>query len=336
MTTYDVFNGDADGICALLQLRQLISCESELITGIKRDIKLLEQVNASSGDKINILDISLDKNRIDLIRNLDKGAEVLYIDHHFCGEIPDNNNLKTLIDTQPDVCTSLLMYQYLTSQEYKELSPLWAITGAFGDNLNKSAEQLAQTHNIHDNTQKQLKTLGILLNYNGYGAHVNDLHFAPDELFKKLLPYLSPMDFIQDKDSVFQKLKSGYEQDNENVSNLSAEYETDKVALFILPNKTWARRISGVYSNDLVNQFPDRAHAVLTENSQDGYLISIRAPLNNKIGADELCRQFESGGGRKAAAGINHLPKTELQTFIDRFSQQFKSPFTKKECRGLL
>jgi len=72
-----------------------------------------------------------------------------------------------------------------------------------------------------------------------------------------------------------------------------------------------------------VNKYPDRAHAVLTQNDNNGYLISVRAPLNNKTGADELCRQFESGGGRKAAAGINHLPESELPLFIERLTQQF-------------
>ena len=324
MTTYDVFNGDADGICALLQLRHTFPCQSELITGIKRDIKLLEKVNAKHGDKINVLDISLDKNRSDLIRNLENNADIFYVDHHFCGDIPDHPKLTTLIDTQPDICTSLLINHHLASLKNKEKFPLWAITGAFGDNLNVSAETLAEQHQVEKSDSDQLKNLGIYINYNGYGADINDLHFAPDELFSKLLPYKNPLDFIKDKDSVFQDLKSGYEQDNAHVNKLKAEYQTDKIALFILPNETWARRISGVYSNELVNQFPDRAHAVLTQNGQDGYLISVRAPLNNKTGADELCRQFESGGGRKAAAGVNHLPKSELQTFIDKFAMQFK------------
>jgi len=52
-------------------------------------------------------------------------------------------------------------------------------------------------------------------------------------------------------------------------------------------------------------------------------LVGVRAPLNNKTGADELCRQFPSGGGRKAAAGINQLPEEQLTSFIDRFSQQY-------------
>jgi hypothetical protein len=44
MANYDLFNGDADGICALIQLRLAHPKESILITGIKRDIKLLKNL----------------------------------------------------------------------------------------------------------------------------------------------------------------------------------------------------------------------------------------------------------------------------------------------------
>ncbi len=324
MTNYDVFNGDADGICALLQLRQAFPCQSILVTGIKRDIKLLEQVNAASGDQVTVLDISLDKNRSALLRNLSNGVEVLYIDHHFTGEIPENSHLKALVDTDSNICTSLLMHQYLTSINFEEQSPLWAITGAFGDNLNHSAEILAKTHQLDKHHSDQLKDLGKYINYNGYGADLDDLHFAPDELYNKLLPYHNPLDFIHDSHSIFQDLKNAYESDNTHVAELKSEFQTEKTALYILPEAAWARRISGVFSNELVYLYPDRAHAVLTTNKKNGYLVGIRAPLNNKTGADDLCRQFESGGGRKAAAGINHLPKSELQAFIDKFTQQFK------------
>ena len=59
----DVFNGDADGICALLQLRLQQPRESLRITGVKRDIALLERVSVSSGDHVTVLDISLAKNQ---------------------------------------------------------------------------------------------------------------------------------------------------------------------------------------------------------------------------------------------------------------------------------
>ena len=62
MASFDVFNGDADGLCALHQLRLAEPRDSVLITGVKRDIGLLKKVQASAGDHITALDISLDKN----------------------------------------------------------------------------------------------------------------------------------------------------------------------------------------------------------------------------------------------------------------------------------
>ena len=55
---YDVFNGDADGLCALLQLRLATPCESVLVTGVKRDIKLLDKVDVQRNDEIYVFDIS--------------------------------------------------------------------------------------------------------------------------------------------------------------------------------------------------------------------------------------------------------------------------------------
>eukprot|EP00487_Bulimina_marginata_P011750 TRINITY_DN7573_c0_g1_i1.p1 TRINITY_DN7573_c0_g1~~TRINITY_DN7573_c0_g1_i1.p1 ORF type:complete len:107 (+),score=7.45 TRINITY_DN7573_c0_g1_i1:236-556(+) len=59
---YDVFNGDADGIIALLQLRLAAPKDSTLITGVKRDISLLKQVDVSKATAVTVLDISLGKN----------------------------------------------------------------------------------------------------------------------------------------------------------------------------------------------------------------------------------------------------------------------------------
>ena len=56
---YDVFNGDADGICALHQLRLTEPRASVLVTGAKRDIALLDRVEAHAGDELTVLDVSL-------------------------------------------------------------------------------------------------------------------------------------------------------------------------------------------------------------------------------------------------------------------------------------
>jgi hypothetical protein len=51
----------------------------------------------------------------------------------------------------------------------------------------------------------------------------------------------------------------------------------------------------------------------------------VRAPLAAKSGADELCSQFDTGGGRKGAAGINHLPESELGRFGTLFFEIFSN-----------
>ena len=79
MADYDVFNGDADGICALLQLRLADPRDATLVTGVKRDIDLLKQVDVKAGDRITVLDISMDKNSAALATSLEKGAAVTYI-----------------------------------------------------------------------------------------------------------------------------------------------------------------------------------------------------------------------------------------------------------------
>ena len=315
---FDVFNGDADGICALLQLRLADPLESTLITGVKRDISLVKQVNAAVGDRVTVLDISLDKNRQPVLDLLEKHVQVFYVDHHQAGEIPEHLNFKALINTDANVCTSLLVDQYLEHRY-----PAWAVTAAFGDNLENSALKAAESLSLTTVQLNLLRQLGIYINYNGYGSNVEDLHFAPDDLYQLLYGYASPLDFINQRADVFQKLQDGYDSDMAQASQTPAEYLTDKVAVFILPDAKWARRVSGVWSNDLANQYPDRAHAVLTHNQQGGYLVSVRAPLNNKIGADEVCAKFPGGGGRKAAAGINHLPVDQLGFFIIAFCNNY-------------
>src|SRR3954470_9591181 len=62
MKFYDIFNGDADGICALQQLRLEEPRMSVLVTGVKRDIGLLERVKAQAGDELTVLDIPMPNN----------------------------------------------------------------------------------------------------------------------------------------------------------------------------------------------------------------------------------------------------------------------------------
>ena len=308
---YDIFNGDADGIIALLQLRLANPIESELVTGVKRDIQLLEKVTVRSGDSLTVLDISMEKNRHALQGALEVGATVYYADHHRCGVIPQHQNLQAHIDLDANTCTSLIIDQLLEGQFH-----LWAITAAFGDNLIAKADKLAEQAGLSKDQAEQLNELGTLINYNGYGSQTQDLHFHPADLYLALLKYPNPFDAIADMDSPFYQLQSAYRQDMDKALAVESCHRSVNLSVFELPDSAWARRISGVYGNYLANQDPDSAHGVLTDNNDGSYTVSLRAPLNNKQGAGDICSQFDTGGGRAAAAGINALVKADLNRFI--------------------
>jgi hypothetical protein len=320
MATYDLFNGDADGICALVQLRLAEPKESVLVTGIKRDIKLLknltEQVTLQAGDEVTVLDVSMAKNTEYLNSALNAGASVFYADHHQSGDIPDHKNLTALINTASNTCTALIVSAHLKKKLKKE-SHAWAIVAAFGDNITRVAEALCQKAGYNDEQINQLRTLGVCINYNGYGADLTDLFYHPAELYKIAVKYDSPFDFIKNETEVFNTLFNGYGDDMARALQIEPSHESETAAMFILPNEKWARRVSGVVGNELANQFPDRAHAILTEREERStYQVSIRAPKNNPVGADVIAKKF-GGGGRKAAAGINVLTANQILLFAD-------------------
>jgi len=319
MRVIDVFNGDADGICALHQLRLCQPCpEAELVTGVKRDIALLARVRqVAPGDRLTVLDVSLDKNRQDLLRLLAAGAEVRYFDHHFAGEIPRHRGLSARIDTAPDVCTSLLVSAHV-GHRYR----IWAVVAAFGDNLFDAARAAAEPLGLSDEALARLEELGTLLNYNGYGVTLEDLHFHPAALYRAIAPFTDPFAFIE-ASPVYRTLAEGYAADMALAGAQPFLHASDTSAVVMLPDAAWARRVSGVYGNLLARRHPARAHALVSVLADGRYRISVRAPLNNKTGADTLCMRFPTGGGRKAAAGINALPAEQLDAFIDAFRAQY-------------
>jgi hypothetical protein len=317
MNYIDVFNGDADGLCALQQLRLSEPADSKLITGVKRDIELLSQVQAEAGDIITVLDISLDKNREPLVALLEQGFQIRYFDHHFAGDIPNYSNLDRHINLSAEMCTSALVNESLNGQ-----FSIWAVVGAYGDNLATLAEQIAAPLNLSTEQLALLRELGECLNYNAYGECQDDLYFKPAELSIRMRAYPDPFTFIRD-DTIFATLQTGYAEDMSKAGMLQPVRQTENTAVFILPDEVWSRRVSGVFSNDLASNYPNRAHAILSHNSLGSYTVSVRAPMTNKTDADILCRQFPSGGGRKGAAGINNLPSDMLPQFYKMFEQTY-------------
>ncbi len=317
MAYFDVFNGDADGLCALQQLRLAEPRDATLVTGVKRDIGLLRRVEARVGDAVTVLDVSLDKNRAALQGLLERGVSVRYFDHHFPGDIPVHERLAVHIETLPDKGTSLLVDDFLGGRHRA-----WALVGTFGDNFDAAARRAAEPLELDEGQLASLRELGICLNYNGYGAQLEDLLFPPDELFRRLNPYADPLYFIRE-DEAFATLRAGFRDDMARARAVRPELADERHGLYLLPGEPWARRASGVLANELAQAAPQRAHALLTRLPEEGFVVSIRAPINRGEGADELCRQFPTGGGRKAAGGINNLPDESYDEFVKRFTGAF-------------
>jgi len=306
---YDIFNGDADGICALQQLRLSEPRASTLVTGTKRDIRLVERVRPASGDELTVLDVSFDVNRAGVLAAIGAGARVRYFDHHYSGELPVSEAFEAHIDTAANVCTSLLVDRALAGRHRA-----WAVVAAFGDNLVQVAMEAAAPLAYAPHALEELRTLGECINYNAYGDTVDDLHYHPLDLYRALSPYADPFRFMSDE-PVYDVLRQGMADDLYRASEAPRYVDAPTHAIVILPDAAWSRRVAGVWGNRLAQERPDRAHAVLTARA-GAFVVSVRAPIERPAGADALCRQFEGGGGRAGAAGINRLPEAELDRFV--------------------
>jgi hypothetical protein len=316
MQFYDIFNGDADGICALQQLRLEEPRASVLVTGVKRDVRLLERVKAAAGDELTVLDISLRSNAADLRRLLDAGARLRCFDHHAAGELPQHAHLKAFIDTAPDTCTSLIVDRYLGGRQR-----MWAVVAAFGDNLQGPAQRAAEELDLEPAELQRLRELGECINYNAYGDSVDDLHYHPADLFEIVSRYRDPRDFVEGE-PVFDALRTALADDFDRARAVAPSAASARAVLYVLPDAAWSRRIHGLFANELARRDPHRAVAMLVAR-HGGYTVSVRAPLERPRGADVLCLKFETGGGRQAAAGINWLPEADYARFLSEFSKAF-------------
>ncbi|MBU0676416.1 MAG: acetyltransferase [Proteobacteria bacterium] len=317
--TIDVFNGDADGICALHQFRMACPQETTLITGVKRNINLLAKVADCRDCELTVFDISLDTNRtaLETILTPGSGNRALYFDHHYCGEPPISTELSTHINPDPEICTSLIVDQFLEGR-YRD----WAVVGAFGDNLHSSAKEAAADLRLSSTDLDLLRELGELLNYNGYGKTVEDLYFHPAALYTALKPYLHPLDFMADSE-LLQQLRRGFHDDMEKAREAAPFEKGPSGRIYRLPDASWSRRVAGVFMNEQARDQKDQAHALLVDNGDGTWLVSLRAPINRRTGADDLCRRFPTGGGRPAAAGINRLPAELTDDFVGAFKEIF-------------
>ena len=306
---FSVCNGDADGLCAAVQWFMHEPGPVELVTGLKRERALLERVDARAGDEVNIFDLALQPNLAALMRLLDSG-----FDHHaLVGELPHGALFEPHVDIVSDTCTSLVVDQRIGGACHG-----WALVGAYGDNLRAKADRLAAGWNFSADDRNRLRRLGEVINYNAYGDDETDVHIRPAALYVILARYRDPRDMMH-HEAIVDDIEVVRRDDlQQGLAAVRQRLERGG-GVHVLPDAPWSRRVSGVLANELANLEPSRAHAVLRARRGEGYMISVRAPLQAPHGADLLCSRF-GGGGRAAAAGVDHLPVDELDRFVAAFS----------------
>ena len=320
VSTTDIFNGDADGLIARHQFRLAhpdTDASATLITGVKRDIALLERAGAVEGDVLNVFDISWDQNAAAGAALLAAGVHLRYFDHHGASRLPTHPGLEAYIDHHADICTSLIVDRHIGGAHRQ-----WAIAGAFGDNLLVTARALAAGAWLSPAQTAQLQQLGECLNYNAYGDTIEDLHFPPATLARLMQPYADPFAFLA-QENVVSHLADGYASDLAQTEAATPSHADSGFALYVLPDQAWARRASGIFANQLVHRFAQRAHAVVTPDPWGSATVSIRAPRTAPYGADTVARLFPGGGGRAAAAGVNRLPLNAVDQLAAAMSEVF-------------
>ena len=282
------FNGDADGICSMVQWGLVHGIEGNTITGVKRDIELLAKIIPESGDEIICMDISLARNHSRASELSKKGFKITWFDHHLAGE--PIVGLDANIDTSSDVCTAKIVESFLGIESD------WAQVALHGDGLS-----------VHS-SRPEFKELGELLNYNGYGADLDDLHFHPEKLMRLCLESKTPSNFLLTP--AFETLKKGFANDMLNVEAI-----VNTGGIYLLPDEAWARRVVGVMAHRINSTGPG-PHVIAIDKGD-----TLQVSLRGDEGIGDICTMF-GGGGRETAGGIDALPKEEITALMNEVNSR--------------
>ena len=317
MRRFDVFNGDADGICALHQLRLADPAPAELVTGLKHEIALLARVDAGPGDAVTVLDVSLDRNREALARLLDRGVRVRYIDHHYAPDVPRHPGLHATLDATGLACTSELVDRELGGR-----FRVWAVVAAYGDNFGEAAERLAAGLAIERAGLDRLRSLGESLNYNAYGVTAADVLVQPADLYRIVSRYPDPFALLR-SEPILDLLERSRRADLERALAVPCRTLSGGAQAWMLPDEAWSRRVLGTFANRRARDEPRRAHAVLAPLPDGGFIASVRVPAGCPTSAVDFCRRYPGGGGRVTAAGVERLEAAGVEPFLQAFARAF-------------
>ncbi|WP_342616798.1 hypothetical protein [Rhodoferax sp. GW822-FHT02A01] len=281
---YDLFNGDADGIYALHQLRMAQACDSQWLTCVKRNIALYQKLPTNVALSVTALDISFARNEVGLRQVLGFGGRLRYFDHHAEEKRFAHPRLECYID-----CTR--------------------------DNLPAQAVRLARNSGCSAGNRSARDQLGRLRNYNAYRVTTTELHIHPVDQCRSVHRFEDPQDFFA-RSSEFGHLREGFAEDHQLPNALAPFAQTVLADVYVLPDTGWTRLLSGTLANQLTSTDSSKSFAVLPPCSSDTYVVSIRTSAASRARTDLFCHCYAGGGGRHAAGGIDHTPASDLGRII--------------------
>ncbi len=298
--------------CAVVQWRLHAPGPAEAVTGLKRDIALLHRVAAMAGDEVDVFDISMQRNRRDLMCLLDHGVRVRYFDHHAAGDMPAHPGLDATSTNRATFAPACWWTGILDGAHRA-----WALVGIYGDNLAAVADRLARDAGFEPGDCAKLRRLGELVNYNAYGEEERDLCIPPRSLLALMTRHADPRDMLA-HEPVVARIDAMRRSDLRQAVGEPAYWRGPQGQRACAARCAWSRRVITLPRERPGEPGARPAHAVLRERG-DGYVVSVRAPLTQPFGAHTLCSGF-GGAGRSRAAGIDRLPRSELPRFVEAFA----------------
>jgi len=136
-----------------------------------------------------------------------------------------------------------------------------------------------------------------------------------------LAKYEDPLRFAAAGD-ICDRLNKGRHDDLAAAAGVAPRWSGPGGQVLVLPATAWSRRVSGTLASHLAGLHRRQAVAVLAPRGA-GYVVSLRVPAGARCSADEFCRAFPGGGGRREAAGVDQLPATEVDAFVERFASEY-------------
>jgi hypothetical protein len=249
MTRYYVFNGDADGLCALQQLRLVEPGDATLVTGVKRDIGLLERVNAAGADAITVLDISLDRNRR-------LGCCALFRPS-YAGEVPEHPHFEPHIE------------EISGSVPHTGRSPSTDASrgdrSAFGDGLPRVGAAMASAIDsiIHggDIGEQSISTI--------MPGRTSPISHSPRRTANQMVPFEDPpISFGSRRRSHGWPQATGWCAGKCTAACAAGARAT----IVVLQDEPWARRVIGVLANELA-RLPRQRHCRTLAKARGGFVV---------------------------------------------------------------